>query len=317
VALDTDNDVHRGAEEMIGKINDEVDALLRRMDATGTLEWEDWSRHWMRMVRRFVFGDGAADDEQLTDDILALRATANWAFLHPKRKQLRTRFLERCRYHLERAEPGSLAEWAGKAPVTENTFPEHQVPQWLFAFDAANWASYRALALLASHPEQRALALEEIADRDLRRPQDLPFLRASVLESLRLWPTTPAVLRETTQRTRWEDGPMPEETVVLIYAPFFHRDDEHVEAAHRFEPELWADERGSDDWPLIPFSAGPAICPGRNVVLHTTSTVLARVLAEREITLEGDRLDPSSRLPGSLDMFSLRFRSRLRQEPLT
>ena len=311
--LDESSSVHRGANAMMDAINEEIDALVAGAGATGTLVWDDYSRTFMRMARRVTLGNSAADDEQITDDLLALRATANWAFLHPKRRALRERFLRRVQHYLDRAEPGSLAEWAARAHRTANTYPEHQVPQWLFAFDAANWASYRALALLASHPERRTTAVQEIAGRDLRTPQNLPFLRATVLESLRLWPTTPAVLRESLRRTQWEDGPMPGNTNILIYAPFFHRDDEYVEAAHRFEPEHWAHERTSKDWPFIPFSAGPAICPGRNLVLHTTSALLGRLLQEWELTLTDDRLNPSLPLPGTLDMFTLRFAVRARE----
>ena len=100
---------------------------------------------------------------------------------------------------------------------------------------------------------------------------------------------------------------MPERTSILAYAPFFHRDDENVEAAHRFAPELWATQRTERDWPFIPFSAGPAGCPGRNVVLHTVSLALARLLRDREIDLLDGRLRADEDLPGTLDMFTLRF----------
>lgn len=305
--LDTGNDVHRGAEAMIRVIHDEVDRLLDRT-AVGTLAWDEWHLMWDRLIRRLVLGDSAADDEAITEDLVLLRATANWAFLHPTRTRRRERFLRRVRHYLDRADPGSLAAWAQHAPQTADTHPEQQVPQWLFAFDAASWASFRAVALLATHPQHLATAREEVGDRDLRgRPQDLPFLRATMLEALRLWPTTPAVLRETTRRTRFEGGPMPERTSILIYAPLFHRDDENLLFAHRFDPELWARDREDEPWPLIPFSGGTAICPGQNLVLHTVSTVLARLVTERELTLEGDRLDPAQDLPGELDMFTLRF----------
>jgi cytochrome P450 len=306
-ALDTHNEVHRGAADMMVALNDEVDNLIASIDRRGSLVWDDYARHWMRMVRRVTFGDGAADDEQVTDDMLQLRKAANWAFLHPKRHHLRERLLNRIQFHLDRAEPGSLAEWGARAPAPDGTHPEHQVPQWLFAFDAANWASFRAVALLATHPDQAQRVRDELAGRDLRQPQNLPVMRASILESLRLWPTTPAVLRETTTRTRWEGGPMPENTSVLIYAPLFHRDDENLDSAHRFDPELWSRERTDDDWPLIPFSGGPVICPAKNLVLHITSTVVARLIAEYDLTLEGDRLDPSAPLPGTFDPFSLEF----------
>jgi cytochrome P450 len=307
-ALDTDHDVHRGAEGMLAAINGEVDALIAQMDRTGTLDWDTYAERWMRMVRRVVFGDAAADDEQLTDDMLALRQAANWAFLSPTQRERRDRLHARIQYHLDRAEPGSLAGWAASAPTEPGTHPEQQVPQWLFAFDAASWASFRALALLASHPARAAELRRELDGRDLRQPLDLPFARACFLESLRLWPTTPAVLRETTRRTSWPGGSMPEDTSVFIYAPLFHRDDENVEAAHRFEPEHWERERTADDWPFIPFSAGPAICPARNLVLHITSTVMARVFSERSLELESRVLNPAAPLPGTLSPFDLRFR---------
>src|SRR5690606_31988282 len=100
-----------------------------------------------------------------------------------------------------------------------------------------------------------------------------PYLRACVLESLRLWPTTPLVLRDTVADTTWETGTLPAGTGMVIFAPFFHRDDERLPYAHRFAPEVWLGEDHAGgaiplgDWPLIPFSRGPAICPARNLVL--------------------------------------------------
>ncbi|MBC7289706.1 MAG: cytochrome P450 [Actinotalea sp.] len=306
-ALDSGSALHRGSAAAVATVNEEIDALLARTEASGRLEWDDYARTWDRVVRRVTLGDGAADDEQLTEDLVALRAAANWAFLRPQRRRLRRRFHERLQHHLDRAEPGSLAFWAAQAPTTPRTHPSQQVAQWMFAFDAASWAGFRALALLAAHPEQQRRARQEVDAVDLTEPQRLPYLRSCVLESLRLWPTTPAVLRETTARTQWEDGPMPEGTSILTYAPFFHRDDEHVEAAHRFAPELWASDRSENDWPFVPFSAGPAQCPGRNVVLHTVSLALGRILRDREVDLLDGRLRPDEDLPGSLDMFTLRF----------
>lgn len=57
------------------------------------------------------------------------------------------------------AEPGSLASMIPSASAGLDAAPTLQVPQWLFAFDAAGIATYRALALIGSHPEHRAGAL--------------------------------------------------------------------------------------------------------------------------------------------------------------
>ncbi|MDT0164004.1 cytochrome P450 [Actinotalea sp. AC32] len=308
-ALDTPHTVHRGADRLVAVIHAELDVLLDRVDATGVLDWDDWARTWMRVVRRLTLGDAAADDEQVTDDMVALRAAANWAFLRPRRRLLRRRLRASIARYAADPDPSSLLGW-GASAIEAGTRVEDQVPQWLFAYDAAGWATFRALALLATHPDHLADARAEADAVDLRTPQRLPLLRATVLESLRLWPTTPAVLRETVRRARFERGPVPEDTLVITYAPFFHRDDEHLDSANRLDPTLWAHERTETDWPLIPFSAGPAGCPAQNVVLHTASTVLARLVTERGLTLTGpgaDVLRPPADLPGTLDMFSLRF----------
>ena len=203
-----------------------------------------------------MLGDSARDDEQTTDQLLRLRQRANWSFTAPQRAALRRRFLTRVQYYVDRAEPGSLASLVDSTPARAETNPAQQVPQWLFAFDATAWATFRALALLSTHPDATDRARAEGGGSP-----DLPFLRACVLESLRLWPTTPAILRDTTKQTQWETGTLPAGASVVLYAPFFHRDDTQVPEAHRFAPELWLRERTDDDWPLVPFSGGPRCAP--------------------------------------------------------
>jgi hypothetical protein len=223
--LDEDRPVHRMAEALVAKVHEEAEALAEDVRRSGSLTWDSFIVAWWRMVRRVVLGDAARDDHALTDMLTQLRHDANWAFLKPKRTKLRQRFLRQLRGHLDRAEPGSLAERIAALQTTDRTAPSHQVPQWLFAFDPAGMSSFRTLALLATHPAQARRVRDEIAERDLSAPQRLPYLRACVLESLRLWPTSPAVLRDTTTETTWETGTLPAGAGVFIFSPLFHRDD--------------------------------------------------------------------------------------------
>jgi cytochrome P450 len=70
----------------------------------------------------------------------------------------------------------------------------------------------------------------------------------------------------------------------------FHRDDEELGFADRFEPGAWLDGRTDGPWPIIPFSGGPAGCPGRNVVLLTTSTAVSHVVTKYDLDV-----DPATR----------------------
>jgi cytochrome P450 len=116
------------------------------------------------------------------------------------------------------------------------------------------------------------------------------------------------VMRETTRSTEWESGMMPARTSIMIYAPFFHRDDRRLAFADRFAPDVWLAGESASDWPLIPFSRGPVVCPGQNLVLLIASTAMATLLDGRQLQLDPPtRLSPSHPLPGTLNHFSLRF----------
>lgn len=311
--LEHESPVHHMVEALLPVVDEEARALLERVKEVGELTYDDFYAAWFRLVRRIIFGNAAREDTRITDLMEKLRADGNWAFLKPKRTDLREELHRRIKAYLDKAEPGSLAAYmAGKA--TKESVPEQQIPQWLFAFDPAAMATFRALALLASHPDQLARAREEATEGVATAQAHRPFLRAALLESLRLWPTTPMILRQTTRETEWDTGTMPADTGILIFAPFFHRDDQRLPFAHAFNPDLWIKEDAQvqghppQDWPLVPFSGGPAICPGRNLVLLLTSGMLAALLDEREIRLKDpERLSPDQPLPGTLDHFTLRF----------
>jgi cytochrome P450 len=304
--LDTQRAVHHLAQRFLPLVDEEAVRILRLARQKGELDWDTFAAGWYRLARRVVFGDAARDDQELNDMTVALRRAANWAFLHPKKKHTQARFFARIEHYLERAEPGSLAAVIARRANSPDTVPYQQVPQWLFAFDAAGMTTFRALALLATHPDEARQARDEIQANPGTGRQLLPFLRATVLESLRLWPTTPAILRQTTRATQWEHGSMPANTGVLLFAPFFHRDDGRLPYANRFTPAVWLEGR-QDEWPLIPFSGGPATCPAKNLVLMLTSAMLAALMENGVPKLvSGNPINPA-RLPGALNNYSLRF----------
>lgn len=296
--LETARPVHSHAGSMMAVIEQEIAMLLGHADFTGALDWDSFEVAWWRIIRQVVLGRSAREDVGITNDLQKLRKRANFAYFAPLNRHLRARFLENLTKYVDRAEPGSLAAMVATDAV-DGAEPVQQIPQWLFAFDAAAWATFRALSLLSTQPGAMDAARDDLST------QNLPYLRATVLESLRLWPTTPLILRDTTEATTWRNGTLPAETAIVIFTPYFHRDEHHFSDAHVFVPDLWRDGRANSAWPLVPFSGGPGMCPGRNVVLLTCSMVLGELIRERRITSE-KRLDPQ-RLPGTLSPFSSHF----------
>ena len=70
----------------------------------------------------------------------------------------------------------------------------------------------RALAALASHPNQRARAIAELGEADGldgERVVGLVYLEGCLEEAMRLWPTTTMLSRETLAETEWGGPTVP------------------------------------------------------------------------------------------------------------
>jgi cytochrome P450 len=300
-ALDTGQPLHRIADAVAATVRDEVG----RLDS-GILDWATFGPMFDRVIRRVVLGDSARDDTGLTADLNRLRNAANWAYLRPRKERLRARFQRRVDAYVARAEAGSLAgalagepsgESAADAAGESAADPAGQVPHWLFAFDAAGITAFRTLALLGSDAGRRAAAAADVAPV-------LPYLRACVLDTVRLWPTTLVVLRESIRDTDWGGTRLPRRTTFVIPSAFHHRDATAAPHADDFSPEEWLDGDAHRRWSVFPFSAGPVRCPGRDVVLLTVSTLLS-VLLQRFPTLRST--EPLGLpLPATLEHTALR-----------
>ncbi|TCO40615.1 cytochrome P450 [Kribbella antiqua] len=295
-ALDAHSPVHRHGATMVAAVTEELDVLH------ATLGWNDFREIWSRIVRRIVLGDKAREDKELTALLDTLRSNANWAGIHPRNQRARARFERKLEEYVENAAPGSLVESLMLGAITTNApgvDPAGQVPHWLFAFDAAGIALWRLLAVLATRPD----AVDTIRQEAKHHDPLLPYAGAAVQESVRLWPTTLVVLREARTQTEWDTGTAPAGTEFAIVSSVFHRDDEALDFANDFVPEIWLDGRSDRDWPLIPFSAGPAVCPGRNVVLLTTSAATSHILQHYDLDLDPHtrELLTTGRLPTTFD----------------
>lgn len=307
-ALDTHAELHHLAVPFAAVVAQEVASLADDALRRGGFTSSDFTKAWWRMVRRLVFGDSARDDEAVTDDLWRLRKAGNWSFAAPLHERRRSRFFERLYRYAEDAAPNSLLGALTAIPAEGGVDPIGQLPHWLFAFDAASMATSRAAALLATHPDARS----RCETGDPAQPQPRPYLRACLLESVRLWPTTPALLRETTEDTSWGEGAqrytLDAGASLLICVPAFHRDSTILPFADTFTPDIWLDGRAQQYPQLVPFSAGPAQCPGQNLVLFVTSMVLAQLFSRMDLRLScSPALLPDQPLPVTLNQFGLEF----------
>jgi cytochrome P450 len=310
--LDTGNPLHRLADNFATVAREETDELLLGLDPTaGELDWDVWQAAFRRLTRRVVLGDRARDDEELSEQLREMMAEGNGMPGKPSERY--PDFIARVDGYVEAAEPGSLVSLFAEAPGDQRTRASGQAVHWLFAtHDTLATNAFRALALIATHPRQRALVLAELegfvpddaVGTDIGR---LDYLEACLDEALRLWPTAPMLSRETVAETDWGGVSVPAGTQVLIVNTFFHRDTERHPWADRFAPEQWIDGDAADDWSFNHFSRGPQGCPGAGLALFLGKAVLATLLSRREVALVSPSLDPERPLPHMLDFFGLRF----------
>jgi cytochrome P450 len=294
---------HRLADRFATVVREEAETLLRLADANeGRLDWDGWHRAMRRITRRVVLGDGAREDEPLTELLGELMSEANGMPGEPSERL--PELTARIARYVEAAEEGSLVSLFADAPHDDETRVVGQVQHWLFAtHDTLAMNALRCLALIASHPRQRAAVEDELREK----PLGDAYLDACLHEAMRLWPTTPMLARETVEDVDWDGATVPAGTQVLIVNAFMHRDPDRHDFADRFVPEPWIGGTAAEDWSFNHLSHGPQGCPGSGLALLLGRTLLATLLGERHVKLIEPRLDPERPLPHMLDFFALRF----------
>lgn len=260
----------------------------------GALTYDLVNDSWNRVARTCLYGAGARDDTELSDVLAELRRAGNWLGARKRRQaRLSARYDALIARHLGRAEPGSLAGKVATLPHDGDVCPVRQAAFWLMGFTVPPPGLMQTLALLAVHSPELELA---------RSSTD--YLRACLLEGLRLWAPVPALMRTVTVDTPWDGDVLPAGTSVLIPL-ILHERSPQLDYADRFSPEIWLDGTAEAEWLLGPFSRGPGECKGMNLALHAGTAFLASLLDHATPTLS--RKFPDSGLPLMLDTMRLRI----------
>ena len=161
---------------------------------------------------------------------------------------------------------------------------------------ALTWALY----LLAHHPKERERLEAEIDGVDLGDdPADwwtrLPFAKAIVEETLRLYPSAPQLAREALEETELagETVGAGDVVVVPVYAVQRHRD--LWEEPDAFRPlRFMANTRHAmHRYQYLPFGAGERVCIGASFAIQEAVILLARLVERHRFEDMGDRPRPA------------------------
>jgi cytochrome P450 len=284
-----------------------------------SFDFADLNAAFQRITRQVVFGAAAADDEALTELLGELMAAGNSTPGEPAEGY--PAFLAQIQAYVDVPDANSLvgrfAEALRGAPVQGAAIdPAGQAIHWLFAMgDTLPTNLHRTLAVLATHPEQLHEVRAEVDAADLTNSADvagLDYLGGCILDTMRLWPTTPLFGRVTTRDVTFPGGEvLKADTQVLIVNAFNHRNRARIAYADRFAPGEWAAGDAGASWLFNFFSHGPQGCPGAGLSIFLGQAFLATLLATRTPVVEAE-LDPGRPLPHALDVFGLRVSLRQR-----
>lgn len=125
----------------------------------------------------------------------------------------------------------------------------------------------------------------------------LPWCRAVIEESLRLYPPVPILPRQAAEATRIGAVDVEKAALVLVSPWLLHRAEDLWERPERFEPERFMGDARPLPYSYVPFAAGARICPGLNFGLTESILCLATLVRSFRVRLApGTRVEPLCRL---------------------
>jgi cytochrome P450 len=304
--LNSCQDLHGYAEEFLRIIRGECDRVTQR--AAAELRWSDFDHLFGRITLGILFGRTAVADRYLTRTLRKLMRNGNRSFLPPRRKLFED-FYAALRGYLRWPVPNSLASLCRETAASPATRVENQIPHWMFAMHetlATNTA--RALGLIAAHPDVQRRVREELSRVDLTQPESVHALRlleGCLQEAMRLWPTTPMLMRESIEPDVLGGEIIPPKTRVLVLNSFNHRDRESCDTADSFTPDRWLET--PVDYRFNHLSNGTQVCAGKNLALFVGTAVLAALLKPRSYKLVKPRLVANQPMPHAFNYFRTRL----------
>ena len=182
--------------------------------------------------------------------------------------------------------------------------------------------------LLHQNPEALRKASEEarnvlggaVCPGGIEQVSKLDYIEACANEAMRLRPVAPLMVNQALKDTVVAGVEVPAGSAVLCLMRLGGIDAKNFAEPTQFNPERWiSGERGvaqaltSSKRVVMPFGAGPRMCPGRYLALTEIKMVLAMLLANFEIasvSAEGGA-EPEERI--ALTMYPVGLEMRLRE----
>ena len=188
-----------------------------------------------------------------------------------------------------------LLEASKDGTVLTDTDIREEVDLFMVAgHDTTTFSAAMTLYLLATFPDHQKKVqeeLEEIFGESGRSPtftdlREMTYLTMAIKESLRLFPSIPAISRKLSQDLQLGNYQIPEQTHVILHIPLLHRDPDSFPEPDKFDPERFSPEsdNGRNPYAYVPFSAGPRNCIGQKFAMMEEKVILSTILRSFKVT---------------------------------
>lgn len=185
-------------------------------------------------------------------------------------------------------------------------------------------AMTNVMLMLLKNPEcmkKLRAEIDDVLDKDeviapYEKLKYLPYLRACLDESLRIFPPTSHGLTRATppEGCTIRGEFVPGSTTVSVSAFVAHRDPNVFPEPESYLPERWLGDAGKELGPcFIAFSAGARGCIGRNISYLEQSVVLASMLHRYDFELADRDFEPERHEWNNLHISALPVRIRKRK----
>lgn len=278
------------------------------LGAKAELRWADFAHASQSIMLRVIFGR-ADDDHRTAHEMLrALMSRANWLIVRPSRRRLEA-YQTRVQRLIAGAARGTLAFRARTLPDAASIPMADQVTHWMFAMsDTLCENVARAAGVIHAIPRSRDLARQEVRNVDLRNPAApglLRYTRACLEETMRLWPSTPFIVRQALHTDTICGHRIAPGDQLVVPNVLNHVDPRAVARASEWYPERWLEH--SQPSKFYHLSGGAQSCAGAQMARYVGTQVLAELVNSGEFHTHNPRIGSAQRLPASYDPFAIRL----------
>lgn len=174
--------------------------------------------------------------------------------------------------------------------MSQTQLRDEALTMFLAGHETTALATTYAFDALARNPRVEARFHEELDALPHDRPiglddlDALPYTRAFIKETLRLYPPAWILSREAIQDVTLTQGNrswhLPEGSILISCPYIMHRKEAYFEDALTFSPERWLDGSLEKSLPrsvYIPFGGGPRICIGTHFAMMELILVVANI----------------------------------------